>query len=317
MKKLIVLLLAFAMVGAVSAQVTTAVSLSGSVYLRNNQTAAAPSGKVSPNGSSYDVLTLKGAGKDNKFGFEVIDYDLISAAAFNVDYWDVWYDLGYAKATMGALNGGSYVQYFSNGWLENYDPTDNIKTGILFETSALVQGLKVGAFIPSGTDAYDNVQSAVVGASFAATGLTVRGQVNLGLVAPKNTIVNAGFQFTGVKGLNTYGWTEYGLDSESFGYGVGAEYKAATWRAGAEFEGVNDDWGVIASLRYYVTPALFVQLRPEYRSSTRMRVRGYVNYAFGNGFSVEGMLGYDDQPKASPVFSSLIDYIKFGYSVAF
>ena len=127
MKKLIVLLLAFAMVGAVSAQVTTAVSLSGSVYLWNKQSASADASTVSPNGASYDVLTIKGAGKDNKFGFELIDYDLLKTPAVVVDYWDIWYDTGMFKATLGktewrflcsvfeqrlARQLGSYGQYF-------------------------------------------------------------------------------------------------------------------------------------------------------------------------------------------------------------
>ncbi|TXT41789.1 MAG: hypothetical protein FD137_2596, partial [Spirochaetes bacterium] len=54
MKKLIVLLLALAMVGAVSAQVTTAVGLYGEVTLVDE----AGQGKFTPWGNGYDTLTL-------------------------------------------------------------------------------------------------------------------------------------------------------------------------------------------------------------------------------------------------------------------
>ncbi len=60
MKKLIVLLLAFAMVGAVSAQVTTAVALSGGITLVNDAGQSA----FARDGSGYDTITFKGSEKD-------------------------------------------------------------------------------------------------------------------------------------------------------------------------------------------------------------------------------------------------------------
>ena len=40
------------------------------------------------------------------------------------------------------------------------------------------------------------------------------------------------------------------------------------------------------------------------------------NYAFGNGFSVEGMAGYDTNPKFGQT-NQFVSYLKFGYGVSF
>jgi len=337
MKKLIVLLLAIAMVGAVSAQVTTSVTLSGSVYLWNKQSAAADAAKISPNGSGYDVLTIAAQGKDGNYGVWLKDTNLFASTTYitgvnfvtstttsatqtflNIDYWGAWYKVGGVKASLGALYGGSFVQYFNNGWLENYDPTDSMYgNGLLVETAAPVSGFNAGVYLPlSGATLVNTVEKASVGFNYAVgKAATVCGQVNLDLVTSA-TIANVGFDFTGVKGLDAYGWFEYQQAAAIVRGGIGAQYKAATWRAGAEFEGDNNfaNWDAIANLRYYVMPTLFVQVRPEYRSTGRIRVRGYVNYAFGNGFAIEPMVGYD---KNGATYDGLVSYVRLTYSMSF
>jgi hypothetical protein len=314
MKKLIVLLLTIAMVGAVSAQVTTAVSLSGSVYLWNKQSAAADKATLSPNGT----LTFSAQDKDGKYGFKVKDNDLITTPAFNPDYWAVWSKVSGVKASMGSLNGGSFVQYFNNGWLGSSNPTDAMYgNGLLVETATAISGFNVGVFLPlSGATLSNTLQMTSAGFNYAVGEIaTVCGQVNLDLVTNATT-ANVGFDYTGFPGLDAYGWFEYQQAGSKVAGGVGGQYKAKTWRAGAEFEGANNfsAWDVVANARYYVTPVLFVQVRPEYRSTNRFRVRGYVNYAFGNGFSAEAMAGYDNNPVG---YTGFISYAKLGYSVSF
>jgi hypothetical protein len=65
MKKLIVLLSLSQWFGAVSAQVTTAVALSGAVKIVDE----AGSSIFAPNGAGYDTLTLKAQDKDATYGF--------------------------------------------------------------------------------------------------------------------------------------------------------------------------------------------------------------------------------------------------------
>ena len=314
MKKLIVLLLTIAMVGAVSAQVTTSVSLSGSVYLWNKQSAAADKATLSPNGA----LKFSATGKDENYGLFV--QDLIKTVAFNPDYWAVWYKVSMVKASMGSLNGGSFVQYFNNGWLENYDPTDAMDgNGLLVETAAPISGFNVGVYLPlSGATIVNTLKATSAGFNYAVGEVaTVCGQANLDFVSNATT-VNIGFDYTGLPGLDGYGWFEYQQAGSAVAGGVGGQYKTKTWRAGAEFEGANNfaNWDVVANARYYVTPVLFVQVRPEYRSTGRFRVRGYANYAFGNGFSAEAMAGYDSNPAAG-AYTGFISYAKLGYSVSF
>ena len=318
MKKLIVLLLTIAMVGAVSAQVTTSVSLSGSVYLWNKQTAAADAASLSPNGAGSDILKFSATGKDGNYGLFVQDNDLIKTVAFNPDYWAVWYKVSMVKASMGSLNGGSFVQYFNNGWLGSSNPTDAMNgKGLLVETATAISGFNVGVFLPlSGATLSNTLQMTSAGFNYAVGEIaTVCGQVNLDLVTNATT-ANVGFDYTGFPGLDAYGWFEYQQAGSKVAGGVGGQYKAKTWRAGAEFEGANNfsAWDVVANARYYVTPVLFVQVRPEYRSTNRFRVRGYVNYAFGNGFSAEAMAGYDNNPVG---YTGFISYAKLGYSVSF
>jgi len=320
MKKLIVLLLTIAMVGAVSAQVTTSVSLSGSVYLWNKQSAAADKATLSPNGAGYDILKFSATGKDENYGLFVQDNDLIKTVAFNPDYWAVWYKVSMVKASMGSLNGGSFVQYFNNGWLENYDPTDAMYgNGLLVETAAPISGFNVGVYLPlSGATIVNTLKATSAGFNYAVGEVaTVCGQANLDFVLNATT-VNIGFDYTGLPGLDGYGWFEYQQAGSAVAGGVGGQYKTKTWRAGAEFEGANNfaNWDVVANARYYVTPVLFVQVRPEYRSTGRFRVRGYANYAFGNGFSAEAMAGYDSNPAAG-AYTGFISYAKLGYSVSF
>lgn len=317
MKKLIVLLLAFAMVGAVSAQVTTKVSLSGSVYLEKDTSGSGtPVSSLSPNGTGYDVLTISGADKDGKYGFALLDRNLISTAALNVDRWYVWSKFDKAKLTLGgSMGGGDYVQYVNNGWIESVDPSDGFaNTGIQLDYN-VSDALKVGAFLPlSGAAAVDTIQAAKVGFAYSAKTATVVGQANLDIVGAKN-LVNVGFDFTGVENLDTYGFAEYQIDAAKALFAVGAQYKTATYRVGAEFEGSAATafaYDVVLNARYYVTKALFVQVRPEYYSTTRIRVRSYVNYAFGNGFAGEIMGGYDTT--GTP--SNFIHYVRVTYSVS-
>jgi hypothetical protein len=320
MKKLIVLLLALAMVGAVSAQVTTSVSLSGSVYLWNQQ-AATQALKFAPNGSGYDVLTLAAQNKDGTAGLWVKDTNLFASPSFNVDCWAAWYKVGAVKTSLGSMNGGSYVQYLVNGWLGNYGPTDSMYGyGVLAEAT-VAPGATVAAYYPLPLNGASTITTALETSSIGVSynipkTANIVGQVNLGLVA-NNTTANVGFDYTGMPGLDAYGWFEFQQSGSKLTAGIGGQYVQPTWRVGAEFEGINSfaAYDVIASARYYVQPTLFVQVRPEYRSTGRIRVRGMVDYLFGNGFVVEPMVGYDVNPVAG-AYNGLVSYVRFTYSLS-
>lgn len=317
MKKLIVLLLAFAMVGAVSAQVVAKVSLSGSVYLEKDTSGTGtPVSSLSPNGNTYDVLSFSGSDKDGKYGFYARDKNFIDGLALSVDRWYVWSKFAKAKVTLGSgMGGGNFVQYVNNGWIESVDPTDGFAgTGIEFDYN-LSDALKVGAFLPlSGASTANTVQAVKVGAAYSAKSMTVVGQVNLDIVGTNN-IINAGFDFTGVQNLDVYGFAEYQLDAAKAVFALGSQYKTSTYRVGAEFEGsaaATFVWDAVLNARYYVTKDLFVQVRPEYYSSARVRVRAYANYAFGNGLAGEVMGGYDTN--GAP--NKIIHYVRVTYSVS-
>jgi hypothetical protein len=318
MKKLIVLLLAFAMVGAVSAQVTTKVSLSGSVYLEKDTGGSGTiTSTLSPNGNGYDVISFSASDKDGKYGFYARDKNFIDGLALAVDRWYVWSKpFDKTKVTIGSgLGGGDYVVYFNNGWLENFDPNDGFTAAGFQVDYNVSEALKVGAFIPlTGATTVDTVQAVKVGAAYSGETLLVTGQVNLDIPGANN-LFNVGFDFTGVENLDVYGWAEYQLDAADMFFGVGGQYKTSLFRVGAEFEGGGLGafaWDAVLNARYYVTPALFVQVRPELYSSDRVRVRGYLNYTIGSGLGAEVMGGYD----SAGTSTTFIHYVRLTYSVS-
>jgi len=355
MKKLFVLLLALAVVTGAFAQVTTSVTLSGAMYLENSRGDGETVTYLAPDGSTYDTLKLK-ASKDDKFGFELYEKNVLAAIA--IDNWMVWYDVGFAKFSFGQLDGGSYVQYFNNGWIENYTPTDNIARGLLVESMDF-GGLKLAAFIPGDaqpttgatvqdfTDIRDYYKRSVLAASYTIEDMAkILFQYNLGLTeegVSDTSNVNLGFDFTGVEMLDVYGWVNYDFTgSGALTGGIGGQYKTGTFRAGAEFEMQSADdvmaFDVVGNVRYYVMPTLFVQARVAYLNDkntydddpsatttlvqygdSRVWVKTYVNYAFGNGFAFEGMVGYDTLPitRAEKWDAALINYLRFTYSVSF
>jgi len=319
MKKLIVLLLAFAMVGAVSAQVVAKVSLSGSVYLERDTTGSGViTSTLSPNGNTYDVLSFSASVKDGKYGFYARDKNFIDGVDLAVDRWYVWSKpFDKTKVTIGrGMGGGDYVMCFDNGWLEIYDPQDGFAgTGIEVDYN-ITDALKVGAFLPlSGATTVNTLKAAKAGFSFAAEKATLVGQVNLDIPGA-NSLVNVGFDFSGVENLYAYGWAEYQIDAADAAFGVGGQYKTATYRVGAEFEGLVGatpfEWDVVLNARYYLTKALFLQVRPEYYSDARIRVRTYANYALGAGLAAEVMGGYDTDGTAT----KFIHYVRVTYSVS-
>jgi len=326
MKKLFALLLAFAVVGGAFAQVTTAISLSGSAYIERMTVGDGDIlAKLSPNGATYDTLKFK-ADKEGKYGFELYEKNVLADGFGAPDAWNVWYQYDLAKVTVGFLDGGSYVQYFNNGWIENYDPQDKMTgKGVLAESKDF-GGLKVAFFMPlNGGLMSDEIQKAAVGLSYTiADTATIVAQANLDIIG-EATSINAGFDFTGVAKLDVYGWGEYDTAGDgTVGFGVGGQYKEATWRAGAEFEGQSATdlaFDVVANFRYYITPTFFAQVRPYFYSASngmdgRYAVRAYANYAFGNGLAIEPMVGYDAKPDAAQE-ASLIHYVRLTYSVSF
>jgi hypothetical protein len=331
MKKILVLLLALAMVGGAFAQVVVTVGASGSDYvIRSTAGASDPISSLSPNGSGSDILTIKAADKDNKYGVLLQDRNLFSTAAFNMDAWNVWYDTGLgAKVTVGNLSGGSYTIGLTNGFIGTYSPNDKVSgNGLLVESNTLGD-LTVGLFMPqSGGKAIDTTfMASSFGLGYVVKDMvSVSALVNLGLASGAATDVNVGFDGSfGVAGLDAYGFVDYSTATATgITFGVGGQFKQPEFRAGLEFEGNSATklaYDVVANVRYYVMPTFFVQIRPMFYSTSngmdgRYAVRALGNYALGNGLSVEVMGGYDAKPAAT-ASASPIYYAKLGYSVSF
>ncbi len=196
-------------------------------------------------------------------------------------------------------------------------------------------------------DIREYLKKSVIGASYTIEDMaTILFQYNLGLTeegVSDESNVNLGFNFTGVENLDTYGWVNYDFTgSGTLAGGIGGQYKTSTFRAGAEFEMQSADdvlaFDVVGNFRYYVMPTLWLQARVDYSNENtmytdvnttpvtmaaygegRVRARTYVNYAFGNGFAVEAMVGYDTLPivRLEAWDAALINYIRFVYSVSF
>jgi len=224
MKKLIVLLLAFAMVGAVSAQVATTLSLSGNIVVVDQ----AGKSVFTPRGNGYDVITLSAKEKDGKYGFSLTDQNLLDGSFDTIRDWTVWSQGDYVKVSAGLLRNGTFRLTQAVGATSYLAATDRISGyGFLVETKPK-NGLTFGVNlpVPNVADTLVNVlQNVDVGAKYVMdkvlTGIVM---LNLDTVAPAATVLNAGVKYIGVENLPITVLAKAQLNANDYRVSVGTDY---------------------------------------------------------------------------------------------
>jgi len=311
MKKLIVLLLTIAMVGAVSAQVTTAVSLSGEVVLVDE------AGKSVFTDYGADTLTFKASDKDSKYGFSLTyaDINVLNVAPRD---WNFWWKGQYAKVILGNLRNGDFrttLPYWAGATI--FGGTDRITAyGVLIENAAPISGLTFGVNLPIGIAAsktLDVLQKADVGLKYKMEGIgTATVLVNADFVTP-NTVLNAGFTYTGIKDLTGVAIFQGKFNAKTYKAALGLAYSgidklalnlegAYTNTAGASAFSV---WGQGA---YNLTDKVSATVGGSVANGGAYDAYANLGYDFGNGLSSEVGGGYN---------GALYAAAKIYYSVSF
>ena len=313
MKKLIVLLLTIAMVGAVSAQVTTAVSLSGEVVLVDE----AGNSVFTDYGAGNDTLTFKASDKDSKYGFSLTyaDINVLNVAPRD---WNFWWKGQYAKVILGNLRNGDFRTTLPNlAGATIFGGTDRITAyGVLIENAAPISGLTFGVNLPIGIAAsktLDVLQKADVGLKYKMEGIgTATVLVNADFVTP-NTVLNAGFTYTGIKDLTGVAIFQGKFNAKTYKAALGLAYSgidklalnlegAYTNTAGASAFSV---WGQGA---YNLTDKVSATVGGSVANGGAYDAYANLGYDFGNGLSSEVGGGYN---------GALYAAAKIYYSVSF
>jgi len=311
MKKLIVLLLTIAMVGAVSAQVTTAVSLSGEVVLVDE------AGNSVFTDYGADTLTFKASDKDSKYGFSLTyaDINVLNVAPRD---WNFWWKGQYAKVILGNLRNGDFRTTLPNlAGATIFGGTDRITAyGVLIENAAPISGLTFGVNLPIGIAAsktLDVLQKADVGLKYKMEGIgTATVLLNADFVTP-STVLNAGFTYTGIKDLTGVAIFQGKFNANTYKAALGLAYSgidklalnlegAYTTTAGASAFSV---WGQGA---YNLTDKVSATVGGSVANGGAYDAYANLGYDFGNGLSSEVGGGYN---------GALYAAAKIYYSVSF
>jgi len=305
------LLLTIAMVGAVSAQVTTAVSLSGEVVLVDE------AGNSVFTDYGADTLTFKASDKDSKYGFSLTyaDINVLNVAPRD---WNFWWKGQYAKVILGNLRNGDFRTTLPNlAGATIFGGTDRITAyGVLIENAAPISGLTFGVNLPIGIAAsktLDVLQKADVGLKYKMEGIgTATVLVNADFVTP-NTVLNAGFTYTGIKDLTGVAIFQGKFNAKTYKAALGLAYSgidklalnlegAYTNTAGASAFSV---WGQGA---YNLTDKVSATVGGSVANGGAYDAYANLGYDFGNGLSSEVGGGYN---------GALYAAAKIYYSVSF
>jgi hypothetical protein len=297
MKKLIVLLLALAMVGAVSAQVTTSVALSGEVTLVDQ----AGNGVFTRYGNGYDTLTLKASEKDGKYGFAFTEQNILDDGAFVVRDWTVWGKALGGKLSVGNLRNATFrltLPYWAGATI--FGGTDRVSGyGVLYESTAK-NGLTFGVNLPYGTTAgaaLNVLKKVDLGVKYDVAKVgTFIALANLDLVTPNN-VVNAGFKYTGMKDLTATALFQGKFDANTYKASAGFAYTGVKSLT-ANLEGAFTStagvaaYSVWAQGAYAVTDLVTATVGGSY-ANTGYDAYGTLAYSLGNGFSVDATVGFN------------------------
>ncbi len=293
MKKLIVLLLTIAMVGAVSAQVTTSVAMSGEVVLVDE----AGNSVFTDYGAGY---TFKASDKDSNYGFSLTYADIKVLNVAPRD-WNFWWKGQYAKVILGNLRNGDFRTTLPAG-ATIFGGTDRITAyGVLVENAAPISGLTFGVNLPIGTVAsktLDVLQSVDIGLKYKMEGIgTATVLLNSDFVTP-NTVLNAGFTYTGIKDLTGVAIFQGKFNANTYKAALGLAYSgidklalnlegAFTTTAGVSAFSV---WGQGA---YNLTDKVSATVGGSVANGGAYDAYANLGYDFGNGLSSEVGGGYN------------------------
>jgi hypothetical protein len=200
MKKLFVLLLAIVAVGAVSAQITTAISATG-YFTLIDQDSNAVAGRYAGNG-----ITFKATDKDGKFGYSWSDSNIYDSAALGPNSnWQAWGVTSYAKFIFGNQFNGDFRTTLVNATKGTYLwQLDRITGYGLTVESVSLGDLLIGLNLPIGETAaptVDVLKKADIGARYAIKDVgTAYLLANLNLVSSSN-IITFGFKLTAIENL--------------------------------------------------------------------------------------------------------------------
>jgi hypothetical protein len=319
MKKLFAVLLALCVAAGAFAQV--AIGASGSVIVVDQDGQA----KFARDGSGYDLLSIKGADKDGKWGYTAVvdNFDkagfLAYTATADADLfrnWDAWYKIGDAKVILGKTRNGDIRLAAPNGWIGNYGSTSRFfgggKYGVIAEYK--IDAITVALGLPineTAADTVDVLKKAEIGAKYSNDSITGIGLVRLNLVDSSNEI-NFGVEYKGVENLDAYALGKATLaSSTTVQFMVGGTYTMDKLVAGVEFEGKNTTslvWDVAARGDYTVNDNITAIVEFDYYSDSTYL--GYAKgvYDFGNNLNVYAKGGYD---------GGLVAELGLGYSVSF
>ncbi len=297
MKKLIVLLLTIAMVGAVSAQVTTSVKLSGGVTLVDQ----AGNAIFARDGSGTETLTFKAAEKDGKYGFSITYPDVLTLDVTSVSSWNVYYVGDYVKYTLGYKLSNSTFR----ASLDQYSKTSFGRlSGIsdangIFLQSTTLGDLIVGAFFPvttAGGPTLDLLKGADAGVKYTIKDIGFA-QAYLNLATGANK-VGAGFTYNAIKGLTVAAISEIGIDAKKYSFGVSANYggidKLTIHLQACDVYATTNSFEVYGQADYALLDNVSATGWGKFVSTGNvMKVGAFVDYSFANGLTLEGNGSYD------------------------
>jgi len=308
MKKAIVLLLALAVFGgAVFAQVTTAISFSGTVTLFDQES----QGVFGQDGDGYDLLTFKGATEDGLIGFSMTDSDLFTGD-FVLRDWNVYYKLFDSKVRVmiGKLRNADVRMILPNWNTNVFGGTERISGYGLLTSVYPVDGLTLELNLPYDTtvmDTADVFQMADFGAKYVIADVgTIIFLANLDLVAETNK-VNFGFTYSGMENLTATLVYKgiFATDTEHL-FAVGAAYEMGALSVGLEFAGdyVTEElyFDVAANADYTISDALSAGLLALYFSDevfyalpATIDISAYIDYMLADGLDAVLTVGYTDE----------------------
>lgn len=313
MKKLIVLLLAFAMVGAVSAQVTTAIGLYGEVTVIDQ----AGQGVFTRYGNGSDTWTFKASDKDGKYGISLTDQNILDDSGFVVRDWNFWWKGQYTKVILGSLRNADFrmtVPYWAGATI--FGGTDRITGyGVLIE-SLPKNGLTFGVNLPFGTTAANTVdvlKKADLGVKYDVKDLgTFVALFNADFVTPAN-VLNLGGKITAVKNLTAVGIAQMKFDADTYKAALGFAYSgidklAANLEAAYTYTAGVSAFSVWAQGAYSVSDKLSATAGGSIANGGAYDVYAKLGYDYGNGLSSEAGVGFD---------GAFYGALKVYYSVAF
>ncbi len=297
MKKLIVLLLTIAMVGAVSAQVTTSVKLSGGVTLVDQ----AGNASFNRDGSGTETLTFKAAEKDGKYGFSITYPDVLTLDATSVSGWNVYYVGDYVKYTLGYKLSNSTFR----ASLDQYSKTSFGRlSGIsdangIFLQSTTLGDLIVGAFFPvttAGGPTLDLLKGADAGVKYTIKNIGFA-QAYLNLATGANK-VGVGFTYNAIKGLTVAAVSEIGIDAKKYSFGASANYggidKLTIHLQACDVYATTNSFEVYGQADYALLDNVSATGWGKFVSTGNvMKVGAFVDYSFANGLTLEGNGSYD------------------------